>query len=235
MFGFDSKIRYSEVDSNGKLTLISLMDYFQDCSVFHSESLNIGVDYLADKQTAWVLSSCQIVCEKMPSLADKVHIQTWPYDAKGFYGYRNFCMVDENGNRLAYANTVWVMIDAITGRPKKIPDGTMDIYGLDPKLDMNYADRKIEVPKEYEEKGKITVPSYFIDTNQHMNNSKYIMVAKEYLPKDFEVAEMQVEYKRAALCGDVIIPRLTNVSDGIIVTLASEDGKPYAVLSFISK
>ena len=53
MYSFDSRIRYSEVDSKGTLNWLALMDYFQDCSVFHSESLHIGVDYLADHHLAF--------------------------------------------------------------------------------------------------------------------------------------------------------------------------------------
>ena len=45
-YEFDSRVRYSEVDSRGRLTWPALMDYFQDCSVFQSEMLHLGVDYL---------------------------------------------------------------------------------------------------------------------------------------------------------------------------------------------
>ena len=45
VFSFDSTIRYSEVDSKCVLTLEALTNYFQDCSVFQAESLNIGMDH----------------------------------------------------------------------------------------------------------------------------------------------------------------------------------------------
>ena len=60
MYSFDSKIRYSEVDSECKLTWLALLDYFQDCSVFHSEDRKVGGDYLANHNLAWVLSYWQI-------------------------------------------------------------------------------------------------------------------------------------------------------------------------------
>ena len=41
MYTFDSRIRYSEVGEDKRLTLISLVDYFQDCSTFQSEDLGI--------------------------------------------------------------------------------------------------------------------------------------------------------------------------------------------------
>ena len=36
MYTFDSRVRYSEVGIDGNMTLIALLDYFQDCSTFHS-------------------------------------------------------------------------------------------------------------------------------------------------------------------------------------------------------
>ena len=152
MYSFDSRIRYSEVDSKGTLNWLALMDYFQDCSVFHSESLHIGVDYLADHHLAWVLSSWQICLNRMPKLADMVTTQTWAYGMKSFYGMRNFVMNDANGERLAYANSIWVLMDTQKGRPTKVPQEMVDLYGLEPQLPMDCSTRKIEVPDEYEEK-----------------------------------------------------------------------------------
>ena len=65
MYSFDSRIRYSEVDSQGKITLTAILDYFQDCSTFHSEDLDVGLSYLAEKEIAWVLTSWQIEVNKL--------------------------------------------------------------------------------------------------------------------------------------------------------------------------
>ena len=46
MYTFDSRVRYSETDSGGKLTMASLINYFQDCSTFQAEELGVGVEYL---------------------------------------------------------------------------------------------------------------------------------------------------------------------------------------------
>ena len=35
------RVRYSETGVDGKLTLPALVNYFQDCSTFHSESLGL--------------------------------------------------------------------------------------------------------------------------------------------------------------------------------------------------
>ena len=43
-YTFSSKVRYSEVDENGELSLGSLVNYFQDVSTFQSEHLGLGID-----------------------------------------------------------------------------------------------------------------------------------------------------------------------------------------------
>lgn len=232
MYEFASRIRYSEVDTKEQLTWLALMDYFQDCSVFHSEKLHIGIDYMVKEHVAWILSSWQVCVSRMPHLAETVTVQTWAYGMKGFYGYRNFSMNDEKGERLAYANSVWVFMDTQTGCPKRIPQIISDTYGFDPQIPMECSERKIRIPEKAETKPGFVVPRYFIDTNRHMNNSRYVEVALEYLPEDFDVGEVRVEYKQAAVQGDIIIPRVTVEETRITSVLAGKDGTVYAVVVF---
>ena len=42
-YEFTSRIRYSETDTNGNLSLEALMNYFQDASTFQSEELGVGL------------------------------------------------------------------------------------------------------------------------------------------------------------------------------------------------
>lgn len=232
-YEFDSRIRYSEVDSERKLTWLALMDYFQDCSVFQSEQLQIGVDYLAEHHQAWVLTSWQICLNRMPKLTDQVTTQTWAYEMKGFYGYRNFSMNDENGERLAYANSIWALMDTQTGRPIKVPEEMAALYGMEPQIPMECDGRKIALPKECEAKDAFAVPAYFMDTNHHMNNSHYVEVVLGYVPETFEIGQIRVEYRKAALCGDTMIPKVTVEEDKITVVLADPDEKPYAIVEFL--
>jgi len=60
MYSFESRVRYSEVDSEGYITLNAVLDYFQDCSSFHSEELGVGLEFLMKRKLAWVLSCWQV-------------------------------------------------------------------------------------------------------------------------------------------------------------------------------
>lgn len=233
MYQFDSRIRYSEVDKECNLTLTAMMNYFQDCSVAHSESLDRGVRYLSENHMAWVLSSWQICCDNMPRLFDEVTVSTWAYEMKAFYGYRNFTMDRKNGERLAYANSVWVLVDTLTGRPVKVPEGIINEYGTSPQLEMECSSRKIKVPADMEAGAEMVVPKFFIDSNQHMNNEKYVAIAQELLPAEFKIKELRVEYKKEAKLGDTIRSSVKKTDEGIVAVLADTEDKPYAVVQFI--
>ena len=236
MYTLNSRIRYSEVDSSKELLLSSLLDYFQDCCTFESEELGIGVDYLAQKQAAWVLSSWQIEILRYPQFNEAIRISTWPYGFKGFYGYRNFAACEESGNVIAKANSVWVFLDTEKMRPQKISEELADAYrdAFREPLTGTWAERKITMPECSEEKEAVPVVGYYIDTNRHMNNSKYIQVAMEYLPDGFKVASLRAEYKKAAKLGDVLCPAVSSENGNVTVLLSDGERKPYAVISFSS-
>ena len=127
-----------------------------------------------------------------------------------------------------------VLVDPDTGKIVRITDEVSSHYPDEPKLEMNYCMRKIPVPAVYEEKVPICVPKYFIDTNNHMNNAKYVMVAEEYLPEDFQVKEIRVEYRKPAVLGDILIPRVTITEKDATIVLVDEDGNTYATMLFLS-
>ena len=57
MFRFDSVVRYSEIDADRYMTLPAVLDILQDCCTFHSEYLEMGIDYLKEHERAWVSST----------------------------------------------------------------------------------------------------------------------------------------------------------------------------------
>lgn len=106
MYSFQSKVRYSETDETGRLNLDAVINYFQDCSVFQSESLGLGVEYLKERSLAWVMTAWQIVIKEYPRFYEDIKVATFPYGFKGFIGYRNFFMENAKGEKLVTVNSV---------------------------------------------------------------------------------------------------------------------------------
>lgn len=235
MYTFESRIRYSEVDSEGKLTMAALINYFQDSSTFQSEDLGLGVGYLKEIHLVWVLCSWQIVVERYPELGEKVIIGTQPYDLKGFLGYRNFAMLDEKGNYIAKANSLWSLLNTETGKPTAVPEIMMERYTRAPRLEMDYSSRKITVPGDGVEQEALTVKKHHLDTNHHVNNQQFLDMAMDFLPEGFCIGQVRAEYKKQAFLHDVLIPYVTEDSGRIVVKLADETGAPYVVAEFLGK
>ena len=141
-------------------------------------------------------------------------------------------MLTEQAEVLAYANSLWSFLDMRTGRPTRVTQEEAQAYPLEEKLHMEYAPRKILVPKSMEKIDEYEVKKHHLDTNHHVNNVQYVRMAQEYLPSDFCIGQMRAEYKKQALLGDRIIAMVSIDGDICTVALCDEEQKPYAVVEF---
>ena len=180
MYTFDSRIRYSEIDRSGRLSIPAVVDYFQDCSAFQSEELGVGVEYLANKKRAWILNSWQIVFERRPEECENIIVGTWGSGFDKFHATRNFIMETTKGERLAYANSIWVYINTETGMPIRPGQEEINVYKLETPLEMEYEPRKIKLSREWEDKEAVKVQRSWIDSNEHVNNSWYYFFLCRY-------------------------------------------------------
>ena len=234
-YSFSGRVRYSEIGENGLLTLPGILNYFQDCSTFQSEEVGLGIDILKEWKRIWVLSAWQVVVDRYPYMGERIKTSTWAYGFRGFMGFRNFTMETEGGERLAYANTFWTYIDAENGLPVRLEAKDTDAYRgkdgkMESKLDMEYAPRKIVLPEDYEQQDSFAVQKHHLDTNHHVNNCQYVQMALEVLPEETRVRQIRVEYKKSAVLGDVIFPKVAREENRIVTELCDENGKPYAVI-----
>lgn len=223
MYSYQSRIRYSELDSEGYLKIESLLNYFQDCTTFHSEDIGRGVDYLKEKHMVWVLGSWQIVVDRYPRLGERVTVATAPYDFKGFMGYRNFLLTDEAGKRLACANTLWTLIDTESGRPVRPTEEMIAPYILEEKLDMDYAPRKIVIPEQLTKGESIMVRPHHLDTNYHVNNGQYVRMALDCLNRDCRIRQLRAEYKKQSYLNEVLTPYMASSTEGTYVVVLKDE------------
>lgn len=234
MYTHERKVTYSEISMNGYADIAQIAEYLQDCSVSQSDEVGVSLDYLAEHHLAWLLASWQIVVERYPGCGEKLRVSTWPYTFDSAFGYRNFALEDETGRRLAVANSQWLLLNTETGHPTKIDEKIAHFYTLEERAAMDYAPRKIAFREPQQVMEPVRVPRAFIDTNHHMNNAQYIRTALEYLPGDFHIGQVRVEFKRAAVLGDLLYPYVYCDSQTAKVLLADEKKNAFAVIEFKS-
>lgn len=232
MYTFNSRARFTEINHyKGTMDPSTIIDYFQDCSTFQSEDMNLGLSFLEKKKRVWFLTSWQLQIKEPVRLGDYITIGTWPYNFKDFFGYRNFIMKDKDNKVLSVADSIWVYMDSEKRYPVKVPDDNAG-YELEPPYPMEHMDRKIRIPKNLSSHPSFPVIKSNIDSYNHVNNGQYIKMAEEFLPEDFMVSSMRVEYKNQAFLGDIIYPRVHASDNTYCVVLDNANGKPYAVVEF---
>lgn len=236
MFSFKERVRYSETDENLQLSMAALINYFQDAATFDSEEGCCNMKYLREHKLAWLLTSWQVEIEHLPVFGENITIKTVPYEFKGFMGLRNCTLEDEKGNIIVKANSIWTLTDMEKLRIVKPSQEVLNGYTLGKKIDMNYKGRKIVLQGEAERKEEILIGQHQIDSNGHVNNAQYVNIAMNLVPKGVQVAELRVEYKNAAYCGDIMIPVVYQQDQVIQVQLLNaKDESTFAVVEFTIK
>ena len=231
-YTFDTRIRYSECDHRGTLTLPGIINYLQDCSTFQSEDIGFGVEKIKEQKRAWILSYWQIVVERYPKMMEKVTVGTFASKFKGIIGERNFFLNDAEGRRIVSAASVWVHMDTERMRPVRPSEEEINAYGEEEPLDMEHEGRKIVLPEHIKELESFPIRRYHIDTNEHVNNCQYVQMALEMIPADKIIRQVRVEYRKSAVYGDVIYPKLAEAVDCTVVELCDAQGNIFAVVEF---
>ncbi len=227
-------MRYSEVDEHGYLTVDALVNYLQDCTMLHSETVNHGIRHLMQTGEFWFLTSWQIDIIRTPMLYETIKVITNPYEFKGFFGSRNFWIEDAKGDIIVKANSVWVYLDFASQRPKRIPPEEGAAYSpLGDKLDMDYAPRKIKIPENVTEYPPMPVRHDQIDTNHHVNNCQYIKAVMDAAGIEKMPRQIRAEYKKAAVMGDVFHPYISINDEQCTADLRGSDGTAYAAVEFV--
>lgn len=235
MFAMEGRVRFSECDMQQKLTIGSLVNYFQDCCNLQAIDDGISTNYLTAMGKAWILNSWQIVINRLPEAYEDIKAYTWPYEFKGFFGMRNFKLTDALGNVCAYADSTWTLVDITTGKPSRISEEFRRHYHMEPPYPMEHSGRKILMEQEGSMAGGFEVQLHHLDVNHHMNNAQYILAATDYLPQGFDIGQLRVEYRRQTLLAEKL--RIYKTMDGESVTIVMRDEADviHAILKFDKK
>ena len=239
MYEIESRVRYSECDEAGNLSVHALINYLQDCSTFHSEDIGRGVAYMGERHLAWLIAAWQIEIERLPRFCETIRVGTWCHTMSRTLASRNFQVCDADGTRLVRADSLWFVYDFELGRPVRIGDDQR-VYLTDiPPLDMPATKRHMRVRGDFREAPAVQVSELHLDTNRHVNNAQYLAMAMgalttttdgTALPDTTQLRRICIQYQRQARLGDTICPRVYLQGSASIVDLCNPDGESFATV-----
>ncbi len=234
MYSFHSTVRYSECDTNSILSIPALINYLQDCSTFHIESVGHGIEYCRERHFAWFIAAWQIQVERLPHFTEDIKVTTWSYAKRPTLANRLFTMEGADGELLAQADSLWFPFDVVENRVRRIPEEEFD-YIKDENVPVTLPPtrRKLKLQGDSRRLRPIEVVEHHLDSNNHVNNGQYVAMATNAVKTqdaDFAPHRICVQYKNAAKLGDVVVPHLYAEERGYAVDLADEEGKSYAIV-----
>lgn len=234
-YSFESRVRYSECDETGRLSLVSTIDYLQDCSTFQSEELGQGFASLEARHLAWVLAMWRIEVEDLPALGDRIRVSTWCYEMTRAHALRCFEIEAADGRSLVRADSQWIMFDAERGHATRVAEDQL-VYRSDaPRLEMGPLDRRLRASGEGTQLAPVRVRPHNLDTNRHVNNAQYVMFAAEALG-DAVLSRtrgcVSVLYRQMAHLDDLLVPVAYPCERGWDVDLTDGSGGTYALVRF---
>ena len=198
------RVRYSETNAYGFINLHKILEYFQDCCIFQSESIGYKIQDELDRDRGWFLLAWTVEIERFPVLGEELQIITEPYKMKGFYGYRRFMILDSDNKEIASADSLWLLMDLRKKIPQRVPADMINAYVSEVKEDTVRVKRKLGTEGEWVQRAQILVDRHFLDTNSHVNNVFYGMWAEECLPDGFPVHKIMIDYRQSSYENDVI-------------------------------
>lgn len=224
MYSYKDIVRYSDVDKDGVLPLYGIMEYFQNCINLHSKEIGKSYDVMINKKKAWVLISWKIRIDKKLKAYDEIEVGTWAHSFDKMYGGRNYVILDSEGNKAAYADTKWILIDLDTRMPMRVEAEDCEGYISAEPMPMKTCSRKLRLSDKRTKHEPVKVLRTYIDTNGHMNNTAYLRLAEEYIPEGFEYNTMETVYVKETTEGMTMIPYVHEEENGIGISFEGEDG-----------
>lgn len=220
MFTYETSVRYEDLDSTGLVKPTAIMNYLQNATVTHSESVGYGVYRMHELDLAWVVMCWDVKLGRRIRWNEKLTVHTWPYAFRGSIGKRCFEILAEDGEMLAQANSWWALIRLSDQTMVDTPPEMAEAFGVDgkPPFSLRRPRGKTQMTEE-----AFPVHRFDIDTNGHVNNSRFAEMACAYVPQPERIREWMIEYKHPGFLGEKIVPSYTADGTGVYVCLSCQE------------
>ena len=243
IFEREKTISTRDINKNNVLSNRGILGLLEDVACMHSEQAGYGINQMDLTHLSWVVLHWKVNVFKRPAYNETVVIRTWAKYLNKFTTYRDFEMLDKNGNMICVASSKWALVDTESGSLAKIDEKILNSYS--PENDKNaFEDSNIDRIKIPEELSKddispaysFVVPRRDIDVNKHMNNIHYLDFAIEALPEDIyqniNCNYFEIMYKNGAKLGNKVncFYLKDNNNHFVIMKSANEENKLHAII-----
>ena len=197
----------SDFDVSSQIKIHRVMELMQDLATSHADKLGFGWDDMDANGFFWILSKVKIVFDKIITRKTrKFKLYTWPIAPNKFFVERRFTAVDDNGEQLFSATTIWMIVER-DSRKIASQDAIARFYKADfddTPCGVDTALARVRRNDNYSLQYERAIRRTDLDINRHVNNTNYINYAVDTLGINERIGSVEIVYHKELMCGDVI-------------------------------
>ncbi len=114
------RIKFDEAGPDGLVRASTLLAFAQDVAWVHSEGLGFDRAWYAARQLTWLVRAVDLELEQAAPSGDVLTVTTRVTGYRRVSARRRTTFVDASGERVAWADTDWAIVDA-RGQPTRVP------------------------------------------------------------------------------------------------------------------
>lgn len=205
-------IRASEVGSGGQITLPALCSLFQEVAGNHALKLNFDITQLHEQDLTWVLHRMDIQIDRYPNWREKIMVETWPAAGDALRAYRDYRILDQEGNQIGACLSYWMMINLKTRKPTRMPKEVLDLRLSEIDHVLPVKSDRISSFEEADATKKFVVRKSDLDMNEHVNNARFVEWLMETYDDDkaYLIKNIDIMFMRESHAGDMITSERKN-------------------------
>ena len=174
LYAEDYRVESYDVDLNGRMRPHAVLSSLLNTAWNHTRGTQAGYASLQARGLLWVLIGIRMEIRRLPDWGDRVQLRTWGRQVGRLYAMRDFALGPESGGEDVTASSSWMVLDAESGRPRRL-EGLMDGFPWLPGRRIMESDpEKLPSPGGGRRMAGFPVLFSDIDVNGHVNSACYL-------------------------------------------------------------
>ena len=179
-------IRYKDVNDRQEATPVAIMNFVEETAADHCAHIGKNVYDLQKEGRGWVLYAGCFHMDQYPHYREDIKIVTWISKFKGFHGIREYQVLSSDGKFYGGFRGLWLYFDLEKRKPVSVEPVFYERWAMRNKpaidLDIKPSKKMIDDP---DINRSFSVNRYDIDSNNHVNNVRYMQWLMESIPEEF--------------------------------------------------
>ncbi|MGE5614743.1 MAG: acyl-[acyl-carrier-protein] thioesterase [Bacillota bacterium] len=212
-------IGMQDVGINNEMTNKAFLEALTNVTNVHGSLVGQGINDLGKRHISWVVLNWKLEVYQRPKICETILVKTWGQEYSRARAYRDYDVFNQKGEIIAKATSTWLAVNTETGKPIRLTDDIVGVYGCEPQH-KNFPDfrftESVDTDLQIVSETRFKINKSMIDCNNHVHNPSYMDLVNEVLPEGTDnifYNNIEVSYKKEIKLHEEVL--LEYAADGV--------------------